>query len=76
MDDDFNSEIIILSPNLGNPIILNHARGKKQRFRFNSLILHRSNNSENLNKFLVNSITLGRYFYSWKQNGQKPDVLI
>ena len=58
MDDDFNSEIIILSPNLGNPIILNHARGKKQRFRFNSLILHRSNNSENLNKFLVNSITL------------------
>ena len=72
MDEDFNSEVILLAPNLGNPIILNHTHGKNKRFHFNSLILCRSDTGENLNKLLVDSIKLIPLYESkWKYRQEK-----
>ena len=72
MDEDFNSEIIILTPNLGNPIILNGTNKKNQKYRFNSLILRSLNNGENLSKLLLDSIKLIPLYESkWKYRREK-----
>jgi len=72
VDEDFNSEIIILTPNLGNPIILNGTNKKNQKYRFNSLILRSLNNGENLSKLLLDSIKLIPLYESkWKYRREK-----
>ena len=72
MDEDFNSKVIFLAPNLGNPILLSYSDRKKDRFRFTSLVCSRLENLENMNKLSLDSVKLIPLFESkWRQRRER-----
>jgi predicted MPP superfamily phosphohydrolase len=72
VDEEFNSEAIFLSPNLGCPILLNFSDRKKEGFCITSIACSHSENLDNLNKMLLDSIKLIPLFESkWKQRRER-----